>query len=155
MFTLVPNENFDEELKQKKNRNSEEHQPLQQVLNDNIYYYELKIVTIIMLPGVSEVEGGRRTYGNTTHYSYDEGELDKDRKSKINQYSGNNAFRPTIHPTGEVDIIRPADGGSRVEINITTISYVQRPSRIPKPRDNKYVETLNGTFLENSAGSRR
>jgi hypothetical protein len=153
MFTLEPNENFDEELRRIREKNSDKDVPHQQVPTDTIFYYELKTITIIILDSPFGTTESMST-SVVTFYSSDEGILTAHRQSEINNRSGNNAFPPTIYPSGEVKVIRPA-GNSRVEFYFSVIQSEQRPPRIPRPRGPTSVETLQGTFLENKTGTRR
>jgi hypothetical protein len=139
MFVVVPNENFEEEIRQKRGKNSGEHTPHQQVPVDTLYYYVVEAIgtTSVSLPPFGTPS---KIITVNTHYSSDEELLASYRQGEMRKLSSNGTFPPS---DDDVVIIRAVDA-SQVEYRVSAIQSRPWPSRTPRQRGRAAVETISG-----------
>jgi hypothetical protein len=139
MFTVVPNENFEEELKKKRAKNSSEQVSHQQVSVGMIYYYVVEAIVTILVSS-PPFDTSSKTITVNTHYSSDEELLASYRQGEMRRLSSNSTFPLT---DDDVVITRTA-GASQAEYRVSAIQARQWPLRIPLQGGRATVETISG-----------
>jgi len=137
MFIEVPNENFEEELRRKREKLYSENSPSQQRQVDMIYYYELSIESnVSFIPSIL-----------TTFYSTSESLLKQHRENRIRQVlsgpeTGIRIFRESANSIRwEIPL-----GGGVVRYVFSDIQQRVRPSEFEPHRGLDFVGEFSGRF---------